>query len=261
MGNKALQKNPPNATIDITTHASDWLWAVFAIQALSLILFSLWNFSRPRNGRVFHYVSIAILFITSVSYFAMASDLGSTPVQVEFTHEGTGTRAIWFVRYVMWILATPLLLLLIFLGGPVTLGETFALVFFDVAFFVSLLLGALTASSFKWGFFVFGLWALFHLWWHKWDTGRVSSTGAGVGGSYTRGMTWITFLYFLIPLCWGLSEGGNRISPTGEMIFYGIIDIFLFPVFLFTHIFLLGNTAYGPYAPGTGTATGATNKV
>lgn len=32
---QALGSNPPNAPIDITTHGSDWLWAVFALFALA----------------------------------------------------------------------------------------------------------------------------------------------------------------------------------------------------------------------------------
>lgn len=30
----------------------------------------------------------------------MASNLGSTPIEVEFTYAGTGTRAIWYARYI-----------------------------------------------------------------------------------------------------------------------------------------------------------------
>jgi len=255
MGNNALTKNPPNASIDINTHTSDWLWAVFAVMLLSFLIMTMWKFTRPRAGRVFHYMGMAVLFIATIAYFSMASDLGDTPVAVEFAHGNTGggTRAIWFARYIMWILATPLLMLLVFLGAATSIGETFALLFFDIAFFVLLLLGALTPSSYKWGYFVFALFALFYLWFHKWSLGRMSSTGAGTGGVYTRGATWLTFCFILIPICWGLSEGGNRISPTGEMVFYGIIDIFMMPIFLFTHIGMLGNSAYGPY-----TGAGAT---
>lgn len=57
----------------------------------------------------------------------------------------------------------------------------------------------------------------------------------------------------LYPICWGLSEGSNTISPTSEMVFYGILDLLSGPVFLL--IFMgylsgidtqeLGATAYG----------------
>lgn len=33
------------------------------------------------------------------------------------------------------------------------------------------------------------------------------------------------FLWFLYPIAWGLSEGGNVIGSDGEAIFYGVLDI------------------------------------
>lgn len=32
------------------------------------------------------------------------------------------------------------------------------------------------------------------------------------------------------PVCWGISEGGNVISPASEFIFYGILDCCLIPI-------------------------------
>jgi len=47
----------------------------------------------------------------------------------------------------------------------------------------------------------------------------------------------------LYPVCWGLSEGSNTISPTSEMVFYGILDLLSGPVFLLSFIaFLEGLT-------------------
>ena len=45
---------------------------------------------------------------------------------------------------------------------------------------------------------------------------------------------WYTaFIWILYPVCWGLSEGSNTISVTSEMVFYGILDLFAGPIFLF----------------------------
>ena len=38
-------------------------------------------------------------------------------------------------------------------------------------------------------------------------------------------------LWFLYPIAWGLSEGGNVIAPDSEAVFYGILDILAKPVF------------------------------
>jgi bacteriorhodopsin len=41
---------------------------------------------------------------------------------------------------------------------------------------------------------------------------------------------WVWFLWMLYPACWGISEGGNVISPNSEFIFYGILDCHLIPI-------------------------------
>lgn len=50
--NHALQSNPPDADLHITTHGSDWLWAVFSVMLLAdlLVLFSSLRASNP-SGR------------------------------------------------------------------------------------------------------------------------------------------------------------------------------------------------------------------
>lgn len=42
---------------------------------------------------------------------------------------------------------------------------------------------------------------------------------------------WTIFLWFLYPIAWGLSEGGNVIAPDSEAVFYGILDICAKPIF------------------------------
>ena len=42
---------------------------------------------------------------------------------------------------------------------------------------------------------------------------------------------WTISLWFLYPIAWGLSEGGNVIAPDSEAVFYGILDILAKPVF------------------------------
>jgi len=42
---------------------------------------------------------------------------------------------------------------------------------------------------------------------------------------------WTLFLWFLYPSSWGLSEGGNVISPDSEAAFYGALDVCAKPIF------------------------------
>ena len=62
------------------------------------------------------------------------------------------------------------------------------------------------------------------------------------------------------PVCWGLSEGSNTISPTSEMVFYGILDLFSILVFLLVYVIFLvklDTQASAPQPPAaSGTAEG-----
>jgi len=249
MGNHALQSNPPNAPIDITTHASDWLWTVFCIMATADLAMIGWSFVKPRGNRAFHHLAIAILTIAALDYFAMASDLGSTPVLTEFRDDRGGIRAIWFSRYIDWVLTAPLLLTTLLLSTGVPLSELFMTIFASIFAVVCGLIGALVPSTYKWGFFTFGVSALFYIWYHVFfpSASAASYLGSDIGFGYRLYSIGLMFIAGLYPICWGLSEGGNVISPTGEMVFYGVLDIISKPLFLFAYVRQVGTVDYGTW--------------
>ncbi|KAF8557897.1 heat shock protein 30, partial [Imleria badia] len=248
--NAALEANPPGGDRHITTHASDWLWAVFAIMLISWLIVLGWTFASRRHNRIFHFIPLIVLSVASVAYFAMASDLGWTLVTAEF--RGHPTRQIWYVRYIQWFINAPLLLLSLLSFTHIATAQILTILFFSWFLVVNGLIGALVSSSYKWGFFVFGLFGLFFIWcvpiclpiMSPWLTvPRIELLGhvPGQRGSfqigefkwgYVAGSAYISFIWMLYPICWGLSEGGNKISPTSEMVFYGILDIMSAPVFL-----------------------------
>lgn len=54
------------------------------------------SLQRPRGTRLWHNIALVILTTSTVAYFAMASDLGATPVTTEFSRGNPGsTRQIW----------------------------------------------------------------------------------------------------------------------------------------------------------------------
>lgn len=125
---------------------SDFLWAVFALMASTGIATTFWSYRLPAGQRVFHQLGSAILFtgrqmtmddfsqsyivvyLATIAYFSMASDLGkysgqnliirsctningligSTPVAVEFVRQKSYLysegniidpyRSIWYAR-------------------------------------------------------------------------------------------------------------------------------------------------------------------
>jgi hypothetical protein len=85
-----------------------------------------------------------------------------------------------------------------------------------------------TDDASQWGYFAFGLACLFWIAYVILMSGRKHATALGpdVSKAYSTLGPYLIFLWFLYPVCWGLSEGGNVIAPNSEAIFYGILDIF-----------------------------------
>ncbi|PSS37903.1 hypothetical protein PHLCEN_2v245 [Hermanssonia centrifuga] len=207
MTGSSLGKNPPNAGRHLTAGGSDWLWAVFAIMALSDLGMIMWSFT--------------------------------------------------FVRYIQWFITFPLLLILLLYTSGLALSDILTTAFFAWVVVVCGLVGALTVSTYKWGFFILGVAALLYIWSSLLGHGPRSTFngGAGVRSGYVRGASFVAFLTMLYPICWGLSEGGNVISITGEMIWYGILDLLLGPVFLYYFVWGLRSVDYGLFGFNSGKHT------
>lgn len=110
----------------------------------------------------------------------MASNLGATPIAAEF--RGGETRQIWvcsarlpliprthrslsqYVRYIQWFITFPTLLLSMLLATGLPLSDIVTTIFMSLVIVVSGLIGALVHSTYKWGYYVFGVVALFYIW-------------------------------------------------------------------------------------------------
>ncbi|KAI0818569.1 heat shock protein 30 [Irpex lacteus] len=257
MAGSSLDQNPPNADRHITPGGSDWLWAVFAIMALSALAMVVTSFMRPRGTRFFHNIATIILTTSTIAYFSMASDLGATPVRAEFSRGNTVDRQIFFVRYIQWFINFPLLLIMILYTTGMALSDILTTAFFAWVVVVTGLVGALTPTTYKWGYFVMGIAGLFYIWsvllFHGPST--TFAAGQGMRTGFIRGAGFAAFITMLYPIAWGCSEGGNVISPTGEMIWYGILDLILGPLFLFYFVWGLRNVDYGAFGLHSGKYT------
>jgi len=247
--------------------------------ALSCAVFVVWGAMRPAGTRVFHYLSAALLATASVAYFSMASNLGATATAVEYVRGGTlganwvssgvmdPTRAIWYARYIDWTITTPLLLLELLLGSGLPLADVFSTIFFDLVMIITGLIGALVVSDYKWGYFAFGCAALVYIWYILLGPARKSALALGpeYHGSYMRSAIFLSVIWMIYPIIWGIADGGNVIKPDSEMIAYGILDLIAKPVFCFIHCIEIGkldmsrytfnNGLPGGAAPGVGGAT------
>jgi len=257
--NNALNVNPPDANAHITTHGSDFLWAIFAAMLASALGTTIWALFTPPGKRAFHWIGIAILFTASIAYFSMASDLGATPVEVEFVrYKGDlftdrainpYTRQIWYARYIDWTITTPLLLLELLLTTGMPLSGIFATIFFDLVMIEAGLIGALVVSVYKWGYFTGACVAMLYVFWTLLFPARTNAKALGNDAYkvYTSSALILAGLWLLYPVAWGLCDGGNVISPDGEMFFYGSLDLLAKPIFLFIHLFNMRKVPYEVY--------------
>lgn len=276
--NDALNVNRPNADRNLTVKGSDWLWAVTAVFGMAFLSWLGWTVMKykarrtaahpakssnnlesnhgahrtadgaiPLYGeRIFYYLWTLAAFIGFISYFTMASDLGNTPVR-QYMHNGGDsgqTRQIYYVRYIYWSLAWPL----VTTANLLLSGISWATIFFAIAlqeiWVVSWLCGALVATSYKWGFFALGLFAYFVLAYVLLSWGIDHAKRIQTGKDYTLLAGVLVAVWLNFPIAWGLSEGANRLSLTGEMIFYGILDIIIVP--LYGTLFLIYSGRFNP---------------
>jgi bacteriorhodopsin len=218
------------ADIHITTHGSDWFWTAFAIFTLTAITIIFFGFRRPATGRFFHYTTAIIAIVAAINYFTLASDLGFVPVPVEWKRSGKTSghlRQVFYTRYIDWFITTPLILLNLLLSAAVPWSQVIFVVFISTTTVICGLIGALVPSTYKWGYFAIGLALFSYVYYVIAIPGRQNAAAIGpdVSRIYTISGLWLLSLWILYPICWGVSEGGNVITPDSEAAFYGVIDV------------------------------------
>ncbi|KAI7536081.1 family A G protein-coupled receptor-like protein [Hortaea werneckii] len=225
------------ADIEITTHGSDWYWAVTAVMTVATFCFVGLALTKPRQHRIFHYITAAITMVASIAYFTMGSNLGWTAINVEFPRNDPvvrgSDREIFYVRYIDWFITTPLLLMDLLLTAAMPWPTIMYIILVDWVMVVTGLVGALVYTRYKWGYYAFGcaafLYIAFVLGWEA--RKHANAMGRDIGRTFLYCGSLTTFLWTLYPIAWGLCEGGNVISPDSEAVFYGVLDLLAKPVF------------------------------
>lgn len=139
-----------------------------------------------------------------------------------------------------WTITTPLLLLELLLGTGLPLSDIVTVIFFDLVMIITGLIGSLVASAYKyvfslrstriilmshsrWAFFTGGMLALFYIWAVLIGGARTSAhlISPAAGRAFTGSAIYLSLIWLLYPVAWGLADGGNVLHPSGEMIFYG----------------------------------------
>lgn len=209
--------------------------------ALTAIGMGIASMFKPPGSRTFYYLNVAILTTATVSYFSLAASIGLTPILTEFNHlQGQNVlRQVSYVRYIDWFVTTPLLLAELLLTSGMPTNLILSAIFADIVMVVTGLVGALVATSYKWGYYAIGNFAMFYIFWHIFSGLKYAARiDKKVTFAYSLLSIWLVGLWIGYPIAWGLCEGGNIISVNGEMVFYGILDLLAKPVFATMSIIL-----------------------
>lgn len=237
--NDALRANPAAGDERLSDGGSDWLWAVFAIFLVTFLVFFVLTWMARAGEKVFHYLFAITLLTGSIAYFAMASDLAWDVVtQVNDVSFNSATRQIFFAKYVYWVVSFPAATIALGLLS----GVSWATIIYNVTlawiWVLSYLFSAYTASNYKWGFFALGTMAYFALAFSTLAQGHSGATRLGYTRDHSGLAGWTNFLWFLYPIAFGVSDGGNVIGVTQGFIFFGILDLLMIPVLAIAFIFL-----------------------
>jgi bacteriorhodopsin len=209
-----------------------------------ITFFTLSYFARA-GEKIFHYIFTIALLVGSISYFAMASDLGWSVVGTADELENGGSRQIFFAKYVNWVVAFPSIILSMGLLSGVSWATIVYNVFLSWTWVISYLVGAYTTTNYKWGFFAYGTIAWLVLAINTTHQGTVGAKRVGLVRDHAVLSSWINLLWLLYPIAYGLSDGGNKISVTSGFIFFGILDLLFIPFFSFVFLVLGRNWDYG----------------
>ncbi len=255
-GNEAIELNP-TADVDfhITDHGSDWLWAAFCLFGVASLVYLVLTYSRELQKRAFYYNSLALSAILFFTYFTMASDLGWTDIQAEFNHvtvdksitdEHPGVRQIFYARYVGWFLSWPFIITNLSLLAKLDWPHIVLNIISTEIYVLGLLIGSLIRSTYKWGYFSFAVASYFLTVFNLFSFTRQSAAAEGndVRKTFTINTALVAFLWFIYPICFGLSEGGNVIQPDSEAVFYGVLDVCLFVIYPAIFLFTTSKISY-----------------
>jgi len=246
--NEALDVNPTPQGADqyLVTNGSNWLWAVTAIYCVSFMAVVGLGYIAKSGEKIFHYVWSIALLVGSISYFAMASNLGWTLVAAANNADSYGqVRQIFFAKYINWVVSFPAVAIVLGLLSGVSWATIFYWVALCWTWVVSYLVSALVSTNYKWGFFAFGTFAWMLLTCGIHFDGMTAAKRVEVGRDYTILAGWVSLLWLLYPIAFGLSDGGNRIGVTAGFIFWGILDVLMVPLLTFATVFLSRHWDYG----------------
>ncbi|KAK2016633.1 family A G protein-coupled receptor-like protein [Colletotrichum eremochloae] len=226
--NDALNVNPPpHIYEELSVHGSNWLWACVGIYSFFFLGIFVLSHKPRGNEKIFHYLLNIALLVGAITYFANASDLGWSVVAQ--SHSGGAPRQIFFNKYINWVVAFPVVNILLGLVANSSWATIVWHIVLSWVWVISYLVSAYTPSVYKWGFFTFGTIAYLVMAASTCGEGRARAKRVGTQRDYYVLVGYFNLLWLLYPIAFGVSEGGNTIGVTPHFIFFGVLDVLMIP--------------------------------
>jgi bacteriorhodopsin len=249
------------------------LWVVFVLMTIAFLAFSALSWTVPASRRLLHSLTTLIVLISGLSYLAMATGSGFFwhHYRVREKHDHvpdtfqTVHRQVYWVRYLEWLLTTPLILTDLVLLAGLNGSNLFSAIVADlVVIFAGFFAATAWSVKVKWGWFTIAIIA--YLWVVYTLAAGVSvartTKGSSVSKFYTSIMAYSVILWLAYPIVWVIAAGTKHLSVDGEIIAYAVLDVLTKGVFgawlLLTyqriaesHVLVGGFWSHGLNAEGT----------
>eukprot|EP00741_Cyanophora_paradoxa_P002706 tig00000622_g2626.t1 len=218
---------------DITQLGYDFFWLSFGFHAAGMLLYFLMTIFFGKGRRAVYILQVAICAIGVITYFAMARNQGNVGLKNDAS---TGVRTFYWARYAQWAFTYPLIIFtLAILAGQAQIETTVIAIAASLFYVATRLLGALSQSSSRWGWFGFSCGAAVLTFLTLWGNIRRAAfvKGKKNGDIYTYALFLITVLNFTYPTIWVIGEGTRAITVDAEILLYAIFDVIQQGVFGF----------------------------
>lgn len=210
----------------MTAATQMWYWLGALGMIVGALYFGLGAYSARKLGdnraEIVYQLTFFVTIIATVLYLVLASGYGGIE-----GGEGPGTRTVW-VRYVTWILSTPLLILILTYLGRSQLTTTTALLGTNTLMIATGFLATIVSDSSKYTFYVLSCGAYLAVVYLLVRPYRQEARAAypDKGGAFDRLVGVHVVLWTLYPIVWILSpEGWGLYGSTMEASLFTILDL------------------------------------
>lgn len=125
--------------------------------------------------------------------------------------------------------------------------EMISVAFTGAVIWTGWLIGSLITSQYRWAYYVFGVvMGMFGLWYTLFAPVRKAAARLA-GRYYTINLVssiFYAFMMMMYAIAWGCCEGGNTVSSTSEVVWYGVLDLVIKPFGLIAFLFFTKDTDY-----------------